>query len=60
MAATVLASDGLPRFVWTDAEVPPSQYASTLLRLVAERRRWRVEYEQAVGNNSASRQPLPP
>jgi hypothetical protein len=30
-------------------------YASTLLRLVAERQRWRGEYEQAVDNVSAMR-----
>jgi Replication initiator protein, pSAM2 len=65
MATNVLSPDGLPRFVWTDAEPDPTTYTLTLLRAVAERQRWRAEYEKAktvagaVNNRSATGPPEP-
>ena len=47
MAADVMSPDGLPRFVWTDDRPDPTTYTLTLLRAVAERQRWRAEYDQA-------------
>ena len=47
MAADVLSPDGLPRFVWTDDQPDPTTYTLTLLRAVAERQRWRAQYDQA-------------
>ena len=47
MGAGVLSPDGLPRFVWTDAKPDPTTYTLTLLRAVAERQKWRAEYDQA-------------
>ena len=64
MAADVVAADGLPRFVWTDEQPDPTTYTLTLLRAVAERHRWRAQYEQAkqqgagpVDNRSATDEP---
>ena len=60
MAADVLAPDGLPRFVWTDDKPDPTTYTLMLLRAVAERQRWRAQYDQAktaagaVDNHSAT------
>jgi hypothetical protein len=59
MAAGVLSPDGLPRFVWTDAKSDPTTYTLTLLRAVAERQKWRAEYDRAktagpVDNRSAT------
>ena len=47
MAADVLSPDGLPRFVWTDDQPDPTTYTLILLRAVAERQRWRAQYDQA-------------
>jgi hypothetical protein len=60
MAADVLSPDGLPRFVWTDDQPDPTTYTLTLLRAVAERQRWRAQYDhakaaaEAVDNRSAT------
>ena len=66
MAAGVLSPDGLPRFIWTDDKPDPTTYTLMLLRAVAERQRWRAQYEQAktsaagaVDNRSATA-PDPP
>ena len=47
MAADVLSPDGLPRFVWTDDKPDPTTYTVMLLRAIAERQRWRAQYDQA-------------
>ena len=60
MAADVLSPDGLPRFIWTDEQPDSTSYTLTLLRAVAERQRWRAQYDQAktaagaVDNRSAT------
>jgi hypothetical protein len=66
MAADVLSPDGLPRFVWTDDKPDPTTYTLSLLRAVAERQRWRAQYDQAktaaadpVNNRSATGPPDP-
>jgi hypothetical protein len=46
-AADVLHTDGRPRFVWSDHEVDESQYAAVVLASIAERHRWRAQYEHA-------------
>jgi hypothetical protein len=38
---------GLPRYVWTDERPDPTTYTLMLLRAVAERQRWRTQYDQA-------------
>jgi hypothetical protein len=63
MAADVLSPDGLPRFIWTDEQPDTTTYTLTLLRAVAERQRWRAQYQQAknaagpVDNCSATGEP---
>jgi hypothetical protein len=47
MAIDVLSPDGLPRYVWTDERPDPTTYTLMLLRAVAERQRWRAQYDQA-------------
>lgn len=47
MAADVVSADGLPRFIWTDEHVHPDQYARIILESIAERQRWRAQYEAA-------------
>ena len=47
MAAAVTASDGKPRFVWTDTRADPATYALVLMKTVAERLRWRAQYDAA-------------
>jgi hypothetical protein len=66
MSADVLSPDGLPRFVWTDDKPDPTTYTLALLRAVAERQRWRAQYDQAktaaagpVDNRSATGPPDP-
>ena len=44
LAAEVVAADGQPRYIWTDAERDPRLYARVILRAVDERRRWRDQY----------------
>ena len=53
MAATVLASDGKPRYVWTDTRPDPITYARVLLGTVAERLAWRAQYGAAKLQNAA-------
>lgn len=47
MAADVTLADGSPRFVWTDTRPDPVIYARVLLQSIAERHRWREQYERA-------------
>ena len=47
LAASVTLPDGRPRFVWTDTRPDPASYAQVVLESVAERARWRAEYEAA-------------
>lgn len=47
LATDVLASDGLPRFVWEDVPVEQRSYAATIARSIAQRRAWKEEYERA-------------
>ena len=58
MAADVLSPDGLPRFVWTDDQPDPTTYTLMLLRAVAERQRWRAQYEPGQGRGRACGQPF--
>lgn len=63
MASSVTLPDGSPRFVWTDTRPDPTIYARVLLHSIAERQRWRTQYEaakastQPVDNRSATRPP---
>ena len=65
MAATVMAADGKPRFVWTDTRPDPITYARVIMHAVAERLRWRAQYRAAkeqtaaVDNHSATEGPSP-
>jgi hypothetical protein len=54
LAADVLSADGHPRFVWTDTRPDPHTYARVILAAIAERQRWRAQYEAA----KAARQPV--
>ena len=45
MAATVTLSDGTPRFVWTDVRPDPITYTRVILESIAERQRWRAQYD---------------
>jgi hypothetical protein len=54
LAADVLSADGHPRFVWTDTQPDPQLYARVILAAIAERQRWRAQYEAA----KATRQPV--
>lgn len=56
LAATVLSGDGLPRFVWTSEHPEPSEYVAVIFASIAEKIRWRTQYEQAkqAGNVSAT------
>ena len=47
MAADVTLPDGSPRFVWTDTAPDPITYRQVLLEAIAERQRWRAQYEAA-------------
>jgi hypothetical protein len=47
MAATVTLPDGPPRFVWTDTKPDPTSNVWVILNAIAERRRWRTQYEAA-------------
>ena len=49
MAATVLADDGLPRYVWEPQLVEAADYVSVVLGSVVEAIRWRHEYDDAKG-----------
>jgi hypothetical protein len=43
LAASVRASDGLPRFVWTDERPDPASYVRVILAAISERQRWRAQ-----------------
>ena len=47
MAADVTLQDGTPRFLWTDTQPDPQIYVRVLLASIAERLRWRAQYESA-------------
>lgn len=47
MAADVTGPDGNPRFVWTDLRPDPASYSRIVLDSIAERQRWRAQYEAA-------------
>jgi hypothetical protein len=65
MAATVTLPDGSPRFVWTDLRPDLITYARVILKSIAERQRWRTQYEaaknaaaaEAVDSHSATGRP---
>lgn len=59
MAAEVTLSDGSQRFVWSDLQVDADTYVHVVLRSVAERARWREQYQKATGNLSATGPPNP-
>lgn len=63
LAAETLLDDGHPRFVWTDTKTDPATYVQVILESIAERQRWRNQYEQAkqvTGNYSATSDAQPP
>ena len=67
LAAAVTLPDGAPRFVWTDTRPDPITYARVLLAAIAERQRWRAQYEAAktaaplaVDNPPATAPPVQP
>jgi hypothetical protein len=43
----VTLPDGSPRFVWTDTRPDHDTYIKVILNSVAERQRWRAQYEHA-------------
>ena len=47
MAATVTLADGSPRFAWTDVRPDHDTYVRIVLDSIAERQRWRTQYEHA-------------
>ena len=47
MAAAVTLPDGSPRFIWTDTRPDHDAYIKVILQSVAERQRWRAQYEHA-------------
>jgi hypothetical protein len=47
IAADILASDGLPRFVWDDIPVVDRDYVQVVMASVREAHRWRREYDHA-------------
>lgn len=65
LAATVTLPDGSPRFVWTDTRPDARTYARVLLASIAERQKWREQYEaakaaQPVDNRPATTPPADP
>ncbi|WP_324252841.1 replication initiator [Enemella evansiae] len=56
LAATVLSGDGLPRFVWISEHPDPTEYVAVIFASIAEKIRWRTQYELAkqAGNVSAT------
>jgi len=52
LAATVTLFDGSPRFVWTDTRPDARTYARVLLASIAERHKWRAQYEAAKATAS--------
>ncbi|HEY9294162.1 MAG TPA: replication initiator [Microlunatus sp.] len=59
LAASVTLPDGRPRFEWTDAPVDPHSYAMVIMESVAERSRWREQYESARAVDTSSATPPP-
>ena len=57
LAASVRASDGLPRFVWTEERPDPASYVRVILAAISERQRWRAQYQTAVDTVSATGPP---
>lgn len=56
LAADVRTEEGRARFEWSKLEHRPGAYVGVILRSVAERRRWRADYERAkalVGGGAA-------
>lgn len=47
LAAETRTADGEARFEWTKLDHRPGAYVGVILRMVAERRRWRADYEKA-------------
>jgi hypothetical protein len=58
MAASVTLPDGSPRFVWTDTRPDHDTYVKVILRSVAERQRWRTEYNAAKTVAAAAAGPV--
>nr|WP_243831640.1 replication initiator [Naumannella halotolerans] len=57
MAADVTSTDGHPRYIWTDTDVPADTYARVISDLIVQRRSWRDQYDaakQAVETRSAT------
>ena len=59
MSAGIRTSDGRARFVWEPVERDSVSYAPVIMFAVAERRRWRAEYDKARGIQQ-SRSAVPP
>lgn len=59
MSAGVRTSDGRARFVWEPIERDAVSYAQVIMFAVAERRRWRAEYDKAR-EIQQSRSAVPP
>jgi hypothetical protein len=47
IAASVLADDGLPRFVWEALPVESADYLMVVMRSVVQALRWRAQYDDA-------------
>jgi hypothetical protein len=66
LAASVTLPDGSPRCVWTDTRPDARTYARVLLASIAERHKWRAQYEAAkaaaapVDSRSATTPPPDP
>jgi hypothetical protein len=58
MAASVTLPDGSPRFVWTDTRPDHDTYVKVILRSIAERQRWRTQYEHAKTAAAAATRPV--
>ena len=66
LAADVVAADGKPRYLWSEERPDPITYARVLMAAIAERLRWKTQYQlakdriAAVDNRSATSGPAPP
>lgn len=47
LAADVLDTDGLPRFVWEDIPVERRNYAAAIAHSIRQRREWKEQHERA-------------
>jgi hypothetical protein len=54
IAASVTMPDGSPRFVWTDTRPDHDTYVKVILESIAERQRWRNQYEHAKTTAAAT------